>query len=324
MAINSNDWNAIWNEGYQTGWNDRYKQGHPVTHAPSAAALNISRADWDKVYNAGFDAAYGKRVSAPGPGVIPNLPAKPAPTPAPAPALAPAPIATIATVQGGGGAPSGPQFGLDAEQWGNLYWVLRIGVDLGAPWLALQAMLLIGFGENNAHTYGCNNIHACGFFQLLPSWQSKHPYTDVGYWAHYAYQQGFYGKGGLIALARQYPTESAGYITNLCQGAYSNYAQGAAYYNQYRPQANQVYNYWIPRLKGLPGGVGRSPGPSGPAAPAPTPKNALPLFKSLTWGGDMKLLWAGAAQGAGNAVTDARKFFDHYQAYDYVKPSAFS
>jgi hypothetical protein len=82
MSITSDQWNAIWNNGYQTGWNDRYHTSHAVAPAPSAVALNISASDWNAVWTAGFDAAYGQHVSAPAPGAIPNLP-PPSPPPPP-------------------------------------------------------------------------------------------------------------------------------------------------------------------------------------------------------------------------------------------------
>lgn len=206
MAISNANWQAIWNEGYQDGWNDVHHTSHTVTRAPSNVALCMSRANWDAIYNAGFDAAYGKKVSAPGPADIPHDDA-----------VCP-PAAALATVGGGPVATvvsAGPQFGLDAEQWGNAYLYWRIGHDLGAPYLAIQAALCAGFGENSFRTLGCNSGGYCGTWQVGQSWQRQHVYTDVSYWTTWAYEHGFYGYGGLIAIAHAHPSYSAGYIANI-------------------------------------------------------------------------------------------------------------
>lgn len=118
---------------------------------------------------------------------------------------------------------------------------VNIGRQHGASELAILAALCAGYGENNWDAHTCNSSHHCGVWQLSPSLQREHDYRDVPYWTQRAYLDGFWGKGGLIALAKRYPTHSAGYITNLCQGAYANLDQGAQYYDRYLAQARALY-----------------------------------------------------------------------------------
>lgn len=309
MAISNADWQAIWNEGYQVGWNDRYKQNHAVTHAPSNVALCISKANWDAVYNAGFDDAYGKKVSAPAPGDIPHDDAvcPPAATPA---TTTPPPVATVSN--------AGPQFGLDAEQWGNAYLMWRIGHDLGAPYLAIQAALCAGFGENSFHTYGCNSGGYCGVWQVGASWQKQHVYTDVAYWTTWAYQHGFYGYGGIIDIARAHPDYSAGYIANLCQGAYANLTEGGNYYGKFEQQANQIYNYWQGASPGVPGATQPA------QTPAPSIQSPTSAIAALNWAGGYEVAWQTAEGGAKTAVASMKAYNDRLVTYDYVEPATFS
>lgn len=118
--------------------------------------------------------------------------------------------------------------------------LIAVGHGLKAPQLALEAMLCLGWGENDMLADGCNNSNHCGIFQLDSTWQGMHDYHDVKYWANYAYTKGFWGHGGIIPLAHAMPSQSPGYITNLCQGAYSDLTQGATYYNQYLQLANET------------------------------------------------------------------------------------
>ena len=131
-----------------------------------------------------------------------------------------------------------PQYSLgalSAEQAANVRTCLAVGEQRGVSYNALWAMMLLGCGENSWHTYGCNSGGYCGVFQLGSSWQRQHPYTDIAYWAAYAYEDGFYGHGGLEQIQRDHPELSPGAWTNLCQGAYvpSEYPAFGYYYDHY-------------------------------------------------------------------------------------------
>lgn len=308
MAISNANWQAIWNMGYQVGWNDRYKANHPVTAAPSNKALCISAANWNAVYNAGFQKAYGKTIASPNPADIPHDDdvCPPAATPA---TVNPPPQASTAS--------AGPQFGYSAEQWGNMYLYWRIGHDLGGSYLAIQAALCAGFGENSFITVGCNNSNHCGTWQLDSTWQAMHAYTDVAYWTTYAYQNGFWNYGGIISIAHAHPEYSAGYIANMCQGAYGDLSEGGNYYEQFAADANRIYNYWQGASPSVPGATQ----PAQP--PAPTPANSLDIFESYNWAGGYEIIWQNAYKG----VTDAASAWTDYNSRlvktDYVKPAAF-
>jgi hypothetical protein len=170
-------------------------------------------------------------------------------TPAPVhrnPHPAPAPIATTA----------------DADQAHNQHIFVYEGERLGGSVLAILAACCAGWGENSFHTYGCNGDSGCGCsqgccgaWQIDCSKQADHAYTDVTYWTDRAYQQGFYGGfGGIISIAHNHPDYSPGYIANMCQGAYSNLAQGGAYYDRYLDLARQTYNTY--KGKGAPPATG--------------------------------------------------------------------
>lgn len=126
-----------------------------------------------------------------------------------------------------------PVFPGNPSQEANARILIGVGKTLKAPQLALESMMCLGWGENDMTASGCNSSNHCGLFQLDSTWQAMHSYEDVAYWAAYAYEKGFYGYGGIIPIALAHPTYSPGYITNMCQGAYADLAQGAAYYDQY-------------------------------------------------------------------------------------------
>lgn len=182
---------------------------------------------------------------------------------------------------------------VNAEQAQNIVTCLRVGVELGASYLALESMMCLGFGENSWNTYGCNSSDHCGVFQLGSSWQGQHAYTDVSYWAAYAYKYGFYGFGGIIPLARSQPHVTPGYITNQCQGAYSNLAEGAAYYDQYQADAIwAIQAYYDTATHGAKPVVLGAPRPTQPAQPDFPPSLVMPpqsdvdpspLIRNMFW-----------------------------------------
>lgn len=145
----------------------------------------------------------------------------------------------------------------DQYQQDNASVLVQEGQKRHAPNLALMAMMCLGWGENNMRADGCNSSNHCGLFQLSSTLQAEHDYHDVRYWAGRAYDTGFWSHGGLISLARSNPTASPGYLTNLCQGAYSDLAQGAAYYDRYVTLANETLGFFH--------AVGGSPTPGGSA-----------------------------------------------------------
>lgn len=194
---------------------------------------------------------------------------------------------------------------LSADQQHSILACLAQCHRLSAPPLAVEALMCLGWGENSWHSTGCNSSGHCGVFQLAYSWQRMHPYTDVSYWAAYALLHGFYGYGGIIHLARTEPRATPGYITNQCQGAYANLSQGAAYYDQYRAEAQWTIKTFGHRVGvSYLGGAGGTGG-SGPGAiqggGTPT-ANIIKIFHSADWAGDainaFKLLEGGANEAA--------------------------
>jgi hypothetical protein len=136
--------------------------------------------------------------------------------------------------------PSVASFPGDQAQRDNATVLIRTGHEVGANAKAIFCCIILGWGENDMRADGCNSSNHCGIFQLSGSLQSEHDYHDVHYWAGRAYNDGFWGRGGLKGLAAGHPSWSPGYIVNLCQGAYSNLAEGAAYYNRYQGKAHQT------------------------------------------------------------------------------------
>lgn len=143
MAISQANWNAIWNEGFDTGWDDRYRRADPIRRAPSAAALGISQADWNAVYNAGFQKAYGVTISAPGPGEIPS---------------SFDPVATPAQVTTSG-------CGLDGDQWAQANILLGVCVHERAPNLAKLAIICAALGESGLRAIPTPNRY--GYWGVL-------------------------------------------------------------------------------------------------------------------------------------------------------------
>ena len=202
---------------------------------------------------------------------------------------------------------------LTSDQTANIITCLTACHQEGADELATMALMCLGFGENSWHTYGCNSSDHCGVFQLDASWQAMHPYTDVGYWAVYALRQGFYGKGGIIALSREHPDWPPGWITNWCQGAYSTPGGGGDYYDQFQPEAR-----WAIRTYGKRAGLRLSAAQigAGPGSNAGNVYNALgagnpvKVIKSADWAGDVDNAYKYIIGGADQAVTMARRTRD--------------
>ena len=308
MSISQEAWQDIWNEGYQHGWNSRYHQSHPIVAAPSNVSLCISADNWNDVWTQGYQAAYGVHVAAPGPTQIPHDDAV---CPTTQPIYAPVqPVATVASL-------SGPQFGYSASQWGDLYLVWRIGHDLGAPYLAIQAALCAVMGEGSLGGYVCNSGGYCGLWQVGHSWQAQHDWHDNAYWTTWAYQHGFYGYGGIISIARNHPSYSAGYIANMCQGAYSDLTAGGDYYGKNAGQANQVYNYFQ-------GSGATTPPPTvAPTVQPPLPSDAKQVFESYNWAGDYELEWQRVYGGIKQAHTESMTYYARLVTSNYVKPNTF-
>ena len=193
--------------------------------------------------------------------------------------------------------------GLSLEQEQNIITCLTACKQEHADDLATMAMMCLGFGENSWHTYGCNSGGYCGVFQLGAGWQRMHPYWDVGYWAVYALRYGFYSHGGLIHLSHVYPHQTPGYLTNLCQGAYANFDQGARYYDLYEAQARWAISTYAKRagykvqgqLPGQPPVRGSIPGAG------QTPRNVYGTFRSTDWAGNVENCWKLVLGGANEA-----------------------
>lgn len=194
---------------------------------------------------------------------------------------------------------------LTTQQVDNILTCLRACHDKHADQLATEALMCLGFGENSWHTDGCNASNHCGVFQLATGWQRIHDYRDVGYWAVYALENGFYGRGGIIHLSRQYPRESPGYLTNLCQGAYTDPNVGARYYDQFTADARWAINTYGKRagvgpIKGAVGGgagTGNLGGTGGRGL-----NNPEGIFRKADWAGNVINCWKLTRGGANEAA----------------------
>jgi hypothetical protein len=139
----------------------------------------------------------------------------------------------------------------DLDEATNQQRAVSIGEAKGGSELAILAMCCIGSGENHWSSYGCNGdsgcgcaAGCCGMMQIDCSKQAEHSYTDTAYWIAVAYDSGFYGYGGVLAIARDHPSYSAGRIANMCQGAYTDLDQGQAYYDRYLSEAAAIYDHF--------------------------------------------------------------------------------
>ena len=200
-----------------------------------------------------------------------------------------------------------------SEQEQNIITCLTACHQEGANSLATMALMCLGFGENSWHTYGCNSSDHCGVFQLDSTWQAMHPYWDVGYWAVYALRQGFYGKGGIIQIARDHPDWPPGWVTNWCQGAYSTPGGGGDYYDQFQADA-----IWAIRTYGHRAGLhlsaaqlsAGSPGASLTAPSATDRAAVLAAAAAINWAGDLENVVKYIRGGGNEAVRMATRTRD--------------
>lgn len=175
----------------------------------------------------------------------PTAPTKPQPVPVFQPTPVATPVAVIAS-------------SYDADQIQNQKTVVSLCESNHVPMLGTLAALCAGSGENTWHTDGCNNSNHCGFWQLDSTWQAMHDYHDVEYWTRYAIQHGFYGQGGLSAIAKAHPDWRPGDVAQACQGAGPSptWPNPADYYQSKVGEAEAVYN----RYKSSSSGAGSIPG----------------------------------------------------------------
>ena len=237
------------------------------------------------------------------------------------------PIATIASPVGAhsgpGGLPSYP--GLSQQELDDMYATIVQGVRLHAPKLAILAILCIGAGENHFSRYGCNSSNHCGYFQLSAGLQAEHDYHDVAYWADRAYRDGFWSYPGLITLAERYPSASPGRLANMCQGAYDNLDQGAAYYDQYTGEAARLYALYWPRAAAggpPPPAQGQpSPLPQPAAGSSPAAGGVFNLFDALSWAGDFDNLFKYMQGGANEAAHMSGLSVSNLSKTRYIPPA---
>lgn len=195
------------------------------------------------------------------------------------------------------------QLGLSPDEIQNVNDVLNAGLRLHASRFALKVACCIGWGENHWVSTTCNGLGYCGVFQVGKGFQAEHDFTDTSYWATYAFEKGFYGYGGIIDMVAKYPNASAGRIANMCQGAYANLDQGAAYYDQYDSQADATINAFLPGLGTTVSSPGATPQPT-----TPTTGGIFDLMDSLNWAGDFINLWKYLQGGANEAANMASDF----------------
>lgn len=208
-----------------------------------------------------------------------------------------------------------------SEEGRNINTVLRVGYQLNAPELALLSMLCLGFGENSWTTVGCNSSNHCGVFQLDSDWQKMHAYTDVAYWASYAYQHGFYGGfGGIIHIARTHPDFAPGRIANMCQGAYANLDEGQAYYEKFIGDAHSALATYGPDAKrgikykgggGIPGVYSNST----------QGQSLLAKIKAINWAGYEVNIIKYIRGGANEAAHKAEVYATTLDKVTVVKPT---
>ena len=209
---------------------------------------------------------------------------------------------------------AGP-LGLSPDEITNADTVLSEGLDLKADDLAFMTVCCIGWGENHWNNTTCNSGGYCGVFQIGASWQARHALSDLRYWARYAFENGFYGYGGILSLAAKYPRASPGRLANMCQGAYANLDTGAQYYDQYDSLARDTINTLLhgahipTAASGISQGAGVGAGSPSPAS-APTTGGVFDTFKALNWAGDFENLFAYMRGGA----NEAAKMADDYEA----------
>lgn len=237
----------------------------------------------------------------------------------------PVPVATVATVTPGSGSgqlpTEGPNpFGYNADQEANIYNVISAGFAKGAPDRAIWAGCTIGEAENSWSSYGCNSSNHCGLFQLDSDWQRQHDYHDNRYWAAYAYEQGFYGHGGLIHLANQRPELQIQWIVQYCQGAGPTDQAAADYYAGHVSHALDVLNHYGPKVK-----QGWKPvSATSPAPPSTLPTNSYTgieqAFHELNWAGDDINLWKAVRGGSNEAAHMAQVYYTKTAAIKVIKP----
>jgi hypothetical protein len=247
-------------------------------------------------------------------------PVKAAPKPKPVKKSETPPVATAATRPPGTGVtpkPTGPpQINTDSVE--NMKaGMVAVGEYLKAPARAIIADLVIGYQENTWNISTCNRSNHCGLYQLNSGWQAEHDYQDVTYWTYYAYKNGFYSHGGLIAIADNYPDIEIGLIVQYCQGAGPGPGGQLpqAYYQEAVPEATADYN----RLKGqtYTGGTTGGYSPSGPSTPAQTydAGSAASFYK---WPGNYASASTQLDSGATRGSTRANAAFDYANSKKYL------
>jgi hypothetical protein len=207
---------------------------------------------------------------------------------------------------------------------------LRIGYDLKAPDLAIEAALCAGSGENNWSNDGCNSSNHCGAWQISGTLQQEKPYSDLEYWTTEAYTRGFYqpgvsgDTGGLIGIAKANPTQTPGWCANVCQGAYADLAAGAQYYDQFAAEARQImkdFGHGAPAAK--------STAPTAPTTTSTYPGGVdlvakTPLtsdIEKFDYAGDWINAWKYLADGIDKANQSAKTHYNTITAITYVKPA---
>jgi len=131
---------------------------------------------------------------------------------------------------------------IDADQENNINIVLGVCDSLNVPTNARIAIVCAALGESNFKTHDRNNLGADGVFQLLPETAQRlhlSPYDTKGTAEHWL-NKGYWNYPGGIKLAQE--GLKPGDIANRVEGSHSNLAEGAAYYEKYRGEAEEIIN----------------------------------------------------------------------------------
>ena len=195
--------------------------------------------------------------------------------------------------------------------------MVAVGEYLKAPARAIIACLVIGYQENTWSVDTCNTTVPphCGIFQLDAGWQAEHDYRDVTYWTNYAYKNGFYGNGGLIAIANNNPDLEIGMIVQDCQGAGPgpNGQPPQDYYQEAVPEATADYE----RLKGKAYTTTGGYVPSSPSTPAQH-YDAGSAASFYRWPGNYASASTQLDSGAIRGSTRANSAFDYANGKKYL------
>lgn len=253
-----------------------------------------------------------------------TTPSAPAPAPAPlaavletgtvvvapvAPAPAPAPVeastSPVATAASGGITVGGKDY--SASQVQAMQDVYNECVAKKANQRAMIIMFTIGTAENEWDAYTCNLTDHCGVFQLDSDWQKEQSFQDTSYWAAYALDNGFYSHGGVIAIERNYRSESIGWCVEACQGAGPTWDDATAYYNTRVAEASALLAKFI-GTQPTAGGGSNQPATNAPSVPQPSTGGVFNLFDALNWAGDFENLFKYMVGGADEAAAMADRY----------------